>query len=157
MNKSIVASLAVGVLVLAACGSDSGSSSGGPQGEAADAAIAAASEEGMELDEECVNDLASQLSDEDAEAIVAAGPDGDPEISDEGTAIGVQLMTCADSSEIADAFIEEMKASGQEFDEECVREGLDGLDLSTLAGDAQTGEAPEELISAVFDCFEVGG
>jgi hypothetical protein len=156
MKKSIVASLAVGVLVLAACGSDSGGSSG-PQGEAADAAIAAASEEGMTLDEECVNDVASQLSDEDAEAIVAAGPDGDPDVSDEGTAIGAQLLGCADSSDIADAFIEEIKASGQEFDEACVREGLDDLDLSTLAGDAQSGEAPEELIKAVFDCFEVGG
>jgi len=156
MKKSIVASLAVGALVFAACGSDSGSSSG-PQGEAADIAIEAASEEGMTLDEECVNDLTSQLSDEDAEAIVDAGADGDPEVSDEGTAIGVQLMSCADSSEIADAFIEQMKASGQEFDEECVREGLDGVDLSTLAGDAQSGEAPEELINAVFDCFEVGG
>jgi hypothetical protein len=154
MKKSIVAGVVAGVLVLAACGSDSGSS--GPQAEAADMAIEGAADDGVALDEDCVNDLASQWSDEDAEAIVEAGPDGDADISDEGTAIGVQLASCADSAAIADMFIEQMKASGQEFDEECVREGLEGVDVAELAGDAESG-APQELIRAVFECFELGG
>jgi hypothetical protein len=155
MKKSIVASLAVAVLVLAGCGSDSGGASG-PQGEAADAAMAAAAEQGMELDEDCVDDLAAQLSDEDAEAIVAAGPDGDADISDEGTAIGVQLLSCADNEDLVDAFIEEMKANtGADFDEACVRESLEGVDMSEMAGEATTG-TPEELVTAVTDCFDLG-
>ena len=37
-----------------------------------------------------------------------------------------QLPACADNDEIIDAFIDQMQTSGQEFDEECVREGLAG-------------------------------
>jgi hypothetical protein len=154
MKKSIVACVTAGVLVFAACGSDSDGASGA-QAEVADAAIEAAGEEGIALDEECVNDLASQLSDEDAEAIAAAGPDGDPEISDEGAAIGVQLMSCADKDEIVDAFIAQMETSGQDFDEACVREGLEDVDLTELAANPEGG-APEELVTALFECFELG-
>jgi hypothetical protein len=154
MKKSIVATLAAGALVFAACGSDSGGASGA-QGDAADAVIAAASEEGIELDEDCVDDLASGLSDEDAEAIAEAGPDGDPDVSEEGTAIGLELMSCADNDQIVDAFIEQMKGTGQEFDEDCVREGLEGVDLADVASEASSG-VPTELVDAVFDCFELG-
>lgn len=155
MKKPIFATLAAGMLVFAACGSDSSSGASGAQGEAADAAIAAAAEEGIDLDEDCVNDLASGLSDEDAEAIAAAGPDGEADVSEEGTAIGLELMTCADNDQVIDAFIEQMKSTGQDFDEDCVREGLDGVDLADMASDASSG-TPTELVDAVFDCFELG-
>lgn len=156
MKKSLMAIVAASALAFAACGSDSGGTSGA-QAEAADAAIAAADEAGITLDKDCVDDLASQLSDEDAAAIAAAGPDGDADLSVEGEAIGTKLLTCADKGEIVDAFIAEMKGSGQEFDEECVRKGLDGVDLTSLAASEGSGsEAPEELVKAVFDCFELG-
>jgi len=109
----------------------------------------------VELDEECVNDIASQLSDEDAEAIVAAGPDGEADISDEGTAIGGQLMSCADQDEIIDVVIQPLQSSGQEFDEACVREGLEGVDMASLAAGDDSGMS-EELIGAVVECFEFG-
>jgi len=154
MKKSIVACVAAGVLVFAACGSDSDGASGA-QGEVADEMIAAAAEEGVELDEECVNDVASQLSDEDAEAIVAAGPDGEADISDEGTAIGGQLMSCADQDEIIDVVIQQLESSGQEFDEACVREGLEGVDMASLAAGDDSGMS-DELIGAVVECFAFG-
>ncbi len=154
MKKSVIATVAVGLLVFASCGSDSGGSAGGAQGEAADAAIAAAAAEGMELDEGCVNDLSSQLSDADAAAIVEAGPDGDAELSAEGTAIGAQLLNCADKGAIIDMFIAQMKTSGQEFDEDCVRDGLQDVDFASLAAaEGSDTEAPTELIDAVMSCI----
>jgi hypothetical protein len=154
MKKSLIATLAASALVFAACGSDSGGASGA-QGEAADLAIEAASEEGIELDEDCANEVAAGLSDEDAEAIVAAGPDGDADVSAEGTAIGLELMSCADNDQIVDAFIEQMNESGETFDEDCVRDGLEGVDLAEAASEATSG-TPEELVNAVIDCFELG-
>jgi hypothetical protein len=186
MHKKLITTFAAGVLVLAACGSDSGDdasstdaggsanvtdasdgasstdagdggSASGPQAEVADAAIASAKEDGIDLDPDCVNELASQLSDEDAQAIVDAGPDGDAELSDEGTAIGTQLLGCAGNDQIIDALIVELEKSGQEFDEDCVRDGLQDLDLAELAaGAAGEGGTPEEVINAVFSCFTSG-
>ena len=176
MKKQLFTTIVAGVLVLAACGSDSSSDSadssdsgnsvavteavdapGGAQGEAAAAAIASAKDQGIDLDENCVNELASQLSDEDAQAIADAGPDGNADVSDEGTAIGTQLLGCADNGQIVDAFIAELKTSGQEFDEQCVRDGLKDIDLAALAAseDGQSG-TPEEVISAVYSCFDLG-
>ena len=56
-----------------------------------------------------MNELASQLSDEDAQAIVDARPSSDAEISAEGTAIGDQLPSCADNDQIIDAFIAQIR------------------------------------------------
>ncbi len=179
MTKKLITMIAAGVLVLAACGSDSddGASDtqedaadttdvveedaaeppGNVQEEAAETVIAATQRDGIELDADCVNDLTSQLSDEDAQAIVDAEAESDAEVSVEGTAIVNKLLGCAGNDQIIDAFIAEMKQSGQEFDEECVREGLEDIDLAEIAAseEGQSG-TPEEVISAVFDCFELG-
>ncbi|MET0663390.1 MAG: hypothetical protein ABWZ42_09690 [Ilumatobacteraceae bacterium] len=127
------------------------------QEEAANTVIAATRRDGIELDAACVNDLTSQLSDEDAQEIVDAEAESDAAVSAEGTAIVSKLLSCAGNDEIIDAFIEQLNTSGQEFDEECVREGLEDIDLAELAAsqDGQSG-TPEEVISAVFDCFELG-
>ena len=45
-------------------------------------------------DEDSVRDLAGQLSDADAEALVDAGLEGDPEVSAEADEIGDQLESC---------------------------------------------------------------
>ena len=86
-----------------------------------------------------------------------AEAESDAEVSVEGTAIVSRLLGCADNDQIIDAFIAEMQKSGQEFDEECVREGLQDIDLAEVAAseEGQSGP-PEEVISAVFDCFELG-
>ena len=39
-------------------------------------------------------------------------------------------MSCADQDEIVDVVIEQLQSSGQEFDEACVREGLEGVDMA---------------------------
>ena len=156
MRTRRIAALAVGGLLLAACGSDSGGPSGA-QGEAADAAIAAADEEGFALDEGCVNDLAGQLSDDDAQAIVDAGPDGDAALSPEGEDLSLQLLTCVDGDELVDQFIEGMNESGQAFDEACARERLDDFDIAALVAAGEGAEPPDDLIQVMIDCIEIGG
>lgn len=133
------------------------SASADVQAQAADAAIASAKQDGIDLDADCVNELASQLSDEDAQAIVDAGGEGGAEVSDEGTAIGSQLLSCAGNEQIIEALIAEMKTSGQEFDEQCVRDGLKDIDLAGLVASAEgEGGTPEEVVNAVFGCFDLG-
>lgn len=155
MRTRRMAALAIGGLLLAACGGDDGGA-GGAQGQAADAAMVAAAQEGFTLDEGCVNDIAAQLSDEDAQAIVDAGPDGDADISAEGEALSLELLSCVDSSALVDQFIEGMSESGEDFDEACVRERLEDFDIAELV--AEGGEAPPtDLVQAMIECIDLGG
>ena len=147
MGKTIMSALAAATLVLAACNSDDGGASG-VQGEAAQQAIDEAADEGVELDEGCVNDLAKELSDEDAQAIVDAGPDGDSDLSEAGEATTAELFSCIDPDALVDLF-EGMLESGEDIDEDCVREALEGIDLTGVIN----GEDPStELITAVVGC-----
>jgi predicted small secreted protein len=70
MNKTIIAVVAAGALVLAACGSDSDGAGGEAQSELVTMLTDALDEAGVVYDEDCISDKASQLSDEDAEAVV---------------------------------------------------------------------------------------
>jgi predicted small secreted protein len=99
MKKTIITVLAASSLVLAACGSDSGGGGDGGDGGESQSELATMltetlDEAGIPYDADCINDKTSQLSDEDAEAIVAAGVDGDPDVSDEADAIGETLTEC---------------------------------------------------------------
>jgi len=153
MKKSIGATIAVVALTFAACGSDDGDSASGVQGEAADAALAVAAEEDFELDEACVNDIASQLSDEDAQAIIDSGGD-DADLSPEGEALSLDLLSCLDNDALVDQFIAGMTAEGQEVDEDCVRKNLEDFDLTEVVASA---EPSSEMVAALIECFETGG
>jgi hypothetical protein len=155
---------AILVLVLAACGSDGDGGSGGgdsglsdDQAAAAQSAIDEAESGGIELDEACVNDVAAQLSDEDAAKAAAAEPGEDAELSPEGEALGLELLGCADDDALIDLFIAGMNESGETFDEDCAREKLEGLDVASLAAASGGGDPPEELISALIECVDAGG
>jgi hypothetical protein len=153
MKKSIGATIAVAALVLAACGSDGDGGASGVQGEAADAAMALAADEDFELDESCVNDIAKQLSDEDAQAIVDSGGE-DADLSPEGAELSLQLLSCIDGDALVDQFIAGMTADGQDVDEDCVRENLEGYDLAEVA---TSGQPSDEMIAALIPCFDLGG
>ena len=75
---------------------DSGDDNGGgsAQDQLAAMIIESLDATGYDFDEDCISDKTHQLSDEDAEAIVAAGPTGDPDVSDEADAIGGTLADC---------------------------------------------------------------
>ncbi len=151
--------IGVGVvgLALAGCGSD-GDSGGGdlgaPQAAAAAATIQSASEAGLELDQGCVNDLAAQLSDGDAEAIASSD---DAEISAEGQALGAELLGCADADALVDAFIAGMSESGQEIDEGCARDALQDVDIPELVAATESGDMPSDVVAALVECVDLGG
>jgi len=92
----------VAPLGLVACGGGDDNGGGGTsvQDQVAELFIGAVAEalEGeelsFELDEDCVKALTDQLSDADAQAIVDAGLEGEPETSAEADAIGEQLESC---------------------------------------------------------------
>ena len=94
MHKTLIAALAASALVLAACGSDSDGAGDGPQSEVVTMLTESLDDAGVGYDADCLEDKISQLTDEDAEAIVAAGVDGDPDVSDEADAIGSSIGDC---------------------------------------------------------------
>lgn len=105
MRSRLIGTLAVSALALAACGGDDddGGGGGSPQDQVADMMLEVLDEElsaegmeGVSIDEDCVREAMGELSDEDAEAIVAAGPDGDPEVSASAEAIGESMFECVD-------------------------------------------------------------
>ena len=141
--------MAAAVVVLASCGDDDGGDAGGVQGEAAQQAIDRGKEAGLELEESCVQDLAKQLSDDDAQAIVDEGADGDPTLSDEGEALTDSLLDCVDKDALIDFFIDDITQSVDNIDTDCLRTKLEALDLSTAL---EADDPPHELVSAVTDC-----
>jgi hypothetical protein len=65
--KKLTAVLAIGVVALAACGSDDGGSGGGGAGAARDSILSQMTAGGTEgLDQECLEDKIDDLSDSDA-------------------------------------------------------------------------------------------
>ena len=119
------------------------------QNQAADIFIEQAEAAGIETDEDCVREKAEKLSDADAQAIVDAGDDGSPELSPEGEALSIQLASCISTEDL----IEEVLSSLPEgIDEDCVREAMEGVDLSNLA----SGETPPEFAAAIGECVTGG-
>lgn len=149
--------LAFAGLVLVGCGDDGGGGGGGlseSQSDAADQAIQGAAAAGMELDEDCVNEVAGRLSEEDAKRIAAGDQD---EISTEGQELSIELINCADQDAITDLFIEGLNQSGQNFDEDCAREKVAELDMAELVAATQGGAPPSEVIVALMECMDLGG
>ena len=57
--------------------------------------IASAAESGVTLDQACFKAVVAQLTEADAQLIVAAGPNGSPKLSAAGEALGVKAAACA--------------------------------------------------------------
>ena len=113
MRTRLFGTIAIAALALTACGGDDdggsgdGGGGGSAQDEVADMMIDVLNEaselegvEGIEIDEDCIRDKVGELSDEDARAIVDAGPEGDPEVSDQAEVIGESMFECVDMSGI---------------------------------------------------------
>jgi len=153
MRRTLTIAALTAGLALTACGSDgdSGSDLSEAQAAAAQSAIDGAAEDGIALDESCVNDIAAQLSDEDAELAAA---EGDDELSPEGEALTVSLLTCADEDALVDLFIQGMSESGPTLDEDCAREEIqdfDVVEILTAAGEGS--DPPQDFIEALTPCF----
>lgn len=155
MKKSRFALIPVIILAAAACGSDDGGASLTDDQQAAVDQFLGQEDAAEVFDQECVEEKVQDLSDEDAKAIAEAGSDGNPNLSPEGVALTLELAGCIDSDALVDQFILGMEESGQDFDEACVREGLEDFDMAEIAAaGAEGGEIPEGLLSSLIDCFE---
>ncbi|MCB0967494.1 MAG: hypothetical protein KDB37_11720 [Ilumatobacter sp.] len=146
MKSRLFATLSVAALTLAACGGG-----GGSQDEVADMMIEEMEAEGMDVDEDCVRDAAGELSDDDAQAILDAGPGGDPDVSDDAQAAAAKLIDCVDIGSIVeeqiDALVDEM---GEEnVDRECLDNALDDLDLAAMEED------PSALMGPMMECITI--
>jgi hypothetical protein len=80
----------------------SGASAGGDLSESkqavVDQTIAAAAATGITIDRDCFVAVVAQLSDEDAQLILEAGPTGDPTLSAAGAKLGSEAVKCVDTS-----------------------------------------------------------
>ena len=155
MRTNIVIFTAVLAVAVAACGDDgdSGSELSSDQAAAAQVVIDSAAEGGLTLDEDCVNEVAAQLSDADA---ALAAEDDTAELSAEGEALGVQLINCADDDAIVDLFLAEIGAEG--VDEDCARDALADFDVAEILRDAgEDTEPPDGFIEALEPCLASGG
>lgn len=93
MKKQLAAAMVAG-LVIAGCGSDSDGGGDSPQDEVAEIIIQAADDAGADPDADCIRERAQDISDEDAQAMVDAGIDGDPDISVEAGEVLAEILTC---------------------------------------------------------------
>ena len=153
MRTSVVILASVVALAVAGCGSDDGPALSSDQAAAARSVIASAAEDGITLDEDCVNEVAAELSDADA---ALAAEDDTAELSAEGEALGVQLLDCADEDALVDLFLAQIGAEG--VDEDCARDALADFDVAEILRNAgEDTEPPEGFIEALEPCFPTGG
>ncbi len=118
MKKLMTGTFAIGLMLAAAsCGSSAATTSSGGATTAGTGAagtvaaatgsltptqtkvvsdgIASAAKSGVTLDEACFKAVVAQLTEADAQLIVAAGPGGNPKLSAAGEALGVKAAACA--------------------------------------------------------------
>ena len=143
MRTRIICSIATAALVLGACGGGGG----GSRGEDVDQLMTSAKDTGLDLDKSCVEDIASKLSDDDAKRIVDAGPDGTPVLSDEGEALGEEILGCVSMDSLIDSIVADV--GDENVDVECLKDALKGLSPAELAA----GDLPDGML----DCIKPGG
>lgn len=123
MRTRFLATLTASMLALAACGGGGG----GAQGEVADLFIEVAEGEGLDLDRGCVEKAAEGLTDDDAQAIIDAGVDGDPELGDDAQAVGADIINCVSIDSYVDSIVAGFEEDAS-FDGDCFRDEIGGLD-----------------------------
>ena len=111
--KARYAILPIVLLGAAACGGGGSDGLSDDQQAAVDQFMTQEDAEAV-FDEECVEDKAKDLSDDDAKAIAEAGPDGTPDLSAEGLALTLELAGCIDGDALVDQFIAGLTATPHE-------------------------------------------
>jgi hypothetical protein len=106
MDRRLFGVVLVGGWALTACGGSDGGDIGAIQERVGNMMIDSFNESiesgelpGITIDEGCIRDRAGELSDDDAQKILDAGTDGDPDVSPEAEAVGARLIDCIDIDE----------------------------------------------------------
>jgi hypothetical protein len=126
----------------------------------ADKIMTSAKDDGMELDKSCVTKLAEKFNDADTEMLVDNLDNEDfdlDQLSDEGAALGMQLIGCADKDALVDMMMEEI-GEMPGADPECIRAALDKLDTDALIelGESEgdpSSSSGEALMTDVMACL----
>lgn len=138
--------------MLAACGGDDGG--GGKQDEVADMLLESMEDEGVDMDDGCVRDAAQQLSDDDAQTLLDAGPDGRADdLGAEADEVVNNLLDCVDTDALVDEMIDDMvdDIGADNVDVDCVKDALRDLDLASID------EGDSAMMTALLECMSVGG
>ena len=135
MLKRVLSSIAGASIILAAC--DGGAS--GDQAKAADELIQVVDDRDASVDKKCVEDLAGQLSDEDAKKFVEAHSDA--KLSPEGEAIAEQIFGCVDTDAIVDQIVDEV--------------GEDNIDVDCLKDALKGGIPLDSMSAAMIECLTI--
>jgi hypothetical protein len=164
--KSIAFAIGLVLVAGAGCGDDDDGSSGtsftgDARAELVRLTVDGMADQGIGVDRGCVEELAAQLPDDDARALVEAYPDGDPELSESSRGIGSQLLTCADRADLVDALVGSLLATAP-VSEDCIRPVLEALDVGQLAAllspdpgqDSATADADEldRVVDQLIGC-----
>jgi hypothetical protein len=157
-KKTLAAAVGALALLGAACGGSGGGS--GDATKIADKIMTSAKDDGMELDKSCVTKLAEKFNDADTEMLVDNLDNEDfdlDQLSDEGAALGMQLIGCADKDALVDMMMEEI-GEMPGADPECIRAALDKLDTDALIelGESEgdpSSSSGEALMTDVMACL----
>lgn len=149
MKTRVIAAAVAATLVLSGCGDG-----GGKQDEVADMVIEEMADQDVAMDEDCVREAAGKLSDDDAQKILDAGPDGDAgDLSDDAQEAARTLINCVDTDQLVDQIVDSMVDSigAENIDVDCLKDTLRGMDLANLEdGDAS-------MMSGLAECLALGG
>lgn len=141
--RNRLVTLLIAAATVAACGGGAS----GDQGEVADLFLQAAGDEGIEVDQDCVETAAGKLSDDDAAKILEAGIDGDPDVSDAANDVADEMARCVAVDSLIDGMLAELEGDDT-IDVECLRAELDG------AADAD--EVSDRMFGAITTCSTDG-
>ena len=73
-----------------------------------------------------------------------------------GAALSLELLGCVDEDTLVDLFVEALAGSGQDFDEDCVREKLEEFDVADIVAASQGAEPPADVVAAMVSCVSGG-
>lgn len=148
----------VGVLALAGCGGGDSDGGGDTASLSADQTtvvslvVESAAGEGLTMDEPCVSEIVSRMSDADAKAIADAGLEGEPELSAEADALGAELLNCVDRDAFIDALVADLSTQGITLDRNCVADAIRDVDISDVVSGGDS--LPPEVSTALEACAE---
>jgi hypothetical protein len=150
--RRLIVLIAVGALVLGACGSDDSSTElTADQERVVELVMETSGAEGLELNEPCVRDVISKLSPPDAKTLADNELGGNVELSPEGEALGEDLVTCLDRDKFIDALVADLNAGGVNVERDCIADALADVELRELFDTTGSGPPPE-VVAALDAC-----
>lgn len=187
VKKLIAGSFVAVLLLVSACGGGDATPAdpapaGAAQSTKRDALSAMmvkqAASAGIKFDEDCMNEQLAKLPDDDVDKIVAAGIDGDADVSQEATAIADGMVKCVVGSEssipglsipdvslpdmtipeindaMVDAVVQSLEGSGMNVDRDCIAGALKELtsdDLGQMSAATPSPEFIQKFLSCVSE------